>query len=91
MARVAATPLVGAATTRGRPRSVVPRDAGDGRWTHVHAIPEPAADSNRDTLIVRVPISLPVRPSLFIAVGVSFGLNGPGDRFAGRALAIRHP
>ncbi|HTD64411.1 MAG TPA: GspH/FimT family protein [Verrucomicrobiae bacterium] len=91
MARVAATPLVGAAVTRGRPRSVVPRDAGDGRWTHVHAIREPAADSNPDTLIVRVPISLAVFPGFFIAVRVSFRFDGLGHRFASRRLTVCHP
>jgi len=91
LARVAATPLVGAATARGRPRSVVPRDAGDGRWTHVYAIREPAAVSNRDTLIVRVPVSIAVRPGFFIAVRVSFRYDGPGYRFAGRGFAVRHP
>jgi len=86
LARVGATPLVGAATARGRPRSVVPRDAGDGRWTHVYAIREPAGDSNRDTLIVRVPVSLAVCPGFFIAVRVSLRYDGPG-----RGLAVRHP
>ena len=84
LTRVAATPLVGAAITRGRHRSVVPRDAGDGRRTHVYAIREPAADSNRDTLVVRVPIGLAFCPGFFVAV--PFRYDG-----AGRGLAVRHP
>jgi hypothetical protein len=65
--RVAAAPSFDAATSRGRHRGVVPRDAGDGRWSHhVHAVREPAPDIDTDAIVFAVPVSAAVR--LAIAV-----------------------
>ena len=85
--RVAATPLTGAAVTRGRHRSVVPGDAGDGRWPHVYAVYEtvPEPDANKLSL----DLGIAVCPCVWLAVAVSLGHDSRGHRFAGCGRAER--
>jgi hypothetical protein len=73
-------PLLGATAPRGRLRRVVSRDAGDGRWSDVHAIVEPVCWSHvhvidksecfpqARALAIRVTISTSVGLTIAVAV-----------------------
>jgi hypothetical protein len=69
LARVAATPLVGAAISRGRHRGVVACDARDGRWPHVRPVDDPISDGDTDAIAL-LPIAHPPDVRFAIALGV---------------------